>query len=67
MPHPAGSSRRTFQQRRPAINRKLRLTVEDDKHLLAVIVKVVADASTGRYLATVNEAQIRRHLAANYK
>jgi hypothetical protein len=64
VPHPAGSACRAFDQRRPAVNRKLRLASEDDEHFLATIVKVMADASPRHYLATVDEVEIGRHISA---
>jgi hypothetical protein len=64
VPHPAGSACRAFDQRRPAVNRKLRLASEDDEHFLAMIVKVMAHTSSRHDLTTVNEQKIRRHIAA---
>ncbi len=41
-----------------AVNRELRLTVENDEHLFAPIVKVVADSALGLNNASVQEKEV---------
>jgi hypothetical protein len=45
MTHPANGSGRSFQQRCTPIDRELRLAVQNDKHLFALIVKMLANAA----------------------
>jgi hypothetical protein len=63
MPHPAESACRSFQKRRPAVYRKLRFTIEDDKHFFALIVKVVSDSALRLNHAAMQEEQIRVEIA----
>ncbi len=57
-PHAAGRGCRPAQRGSPAVDRKLRLVVENDKHLFHLVVIVVADAAFGRENAAVHEYQI---------
>jgi hypothetical protein len=58
MPHPAKGTGWSLQHGRPAINGKLRLAVKDDKHLLALVVKVMANPTFRFEDAPVQEAQV---------
>ena len=45
MPHTAGRPGRSLYLRRTSVNRKLRLAVENDEHLFALVMEVMADAA----------------------
>jgi hypothetical protein len=55
MAHSAKGAGRSFQNGRPAINGKLRLAVKDYKHLLALVVKVMANTAFRLENAPVQE------------
>lgn len=57
--HPAGSANSAFQSRRASIDCELRRSIEDDKHLLALIMEMVADPAARHDLAPVHELQVR--------
>jgi hypothetical protein len=59
MSHLAGSTGGTFQQRRSAIDGELSLSIEDDEHLLALVVEMRADAALRHDDAAVQKVQIR--------
>ena len=56
--HPHRCAGRPLQDRRASVDRELRLTVKDDEHLFALIVKVMTNASTRHDLAAMHELQI---------
>ena len=59
VPHPRRGPGRAFERRGAAIDRELRLTIEDDEHLFALVVKVGADAALRRDHPAVQEVEQR--------
>src|SRR5438445_3916124 len=53
------SSSGSFEEGGAAVDGELRLAVEDDEHLLAVIVEVCTDAAIGRQYSAVEKEEIR--------
>jgi hypothetical protein len=69
---PGGRAHRAFQQRGMPVDREFGFPVEDDEHLLVLIMKMVADAAVGhRHLAAVDEVEqgnripVDEHLAGH--
>ena len=58
VPHAAGGADGSLEYRRSPVDRELRLAIEDDEHLLALIVEVMAHPAAGHDLATVDEIQV---------
>ena len=56
--HARRRARRPFQRRGPAVDRELRFAVENDEHLLAVVVEMRADARLRLDHAAVEEPQV---------
>ena len=56
--HPRGRAGRSLQRRRPPVDRELRFAVEDDEHLLAVVVEVLPDAGFRLDDAAMEEPQV---------
>ena len=58
VPHAAGRAGRALDDGRAAVDGELRFAVEDDEHLLALIMEVRADAALRLNDAAVQEVQI---------
>ena len=56
--HAAGRAGGPFQDGGAPVDGELRLAIEDDEHLLALVVKVRADAALGLNDAAVQEEQV---------
>ncbi len=61
MPHAGGRADGSFENRRTAVDGELGLSVEDDEHLFAGVVEVVAYAAAGHDLAAMDEIQGHVH------
>ena len=57
--HPCRCAGRSLQGRRPPVDRELCFAVEDDEHLLAVVVEVLADAGLRLDHAAMQKPQVR--------
>ena len=61
MAHAVRHARRALKQRCAAIDRKLRLAIEDHEHLFAPVMEVLADAAVRVDYAAMEEDQVRLH------
>jgi hypothetical protein len=61
MPHAAGRTDSSAQNRCPSVDREFRLAVEDYEHLFIGVMEVMSDTSAGHDLTAVNEVQIDIH------
>ena len=57
--HARGRAGGSLQRRRPAVDGELRFAVEDDEHLLAVVVEVLPDAGFRLDGAAMKEPEVR--------
>ncbi len=58
MAQPRRRARGPFQRRGPAIDRKLGFAIEDDEHLLALVMEMRADAALGLDHPAVHKKQV---------
>jgi hypothetical protein len=59
LPHPARRAGRAFQERGSTIYRKLRFAIEDDEHLLALIMEMMPSAAFRLEDAAMQKVKVR--------
>src|ERR1700761_4135773 len=62
MPHSLWRASGPFDPRGVAVDRELRLAIQDGEHLLNSVVEVLGRAASGHHLAAQNEIDIHVHL-----